>query len=50
MFGGYFFEEESNFIENYGYFGGTMFTTQLSFAVFIRCTFVNQSATTSGLY
>lgn len=48
MFGGNLTEINSFFLHNYGFIGGTIFTTQLAIAKFVNCVFFNESAANSG--
>lgn len=48
MLGGNFSETNSVFIDNYGFFAGTIYATQLATVKFYKCNFINQSATASG--
>ena len=48
MFGGNFSESDSLFIDNYGFMGGTMSTTELAYARIYNSLFINQTTYAMG--
>lgn len=49
MFGGNYSEKNSFYLDNYGFFAGTIFTTQLAIVNIFNCIFSNQTSTTAGI-